>query len=155
MADRLVVGIFSESDPKALEAALAPHGIDLHAIKVLTKAAPAQQYDDSMINFIHVSQKMEVNDFSDDMTHGMGIMSDSGGTGVPGIGGGPSVSALSHRATTTNYLVGSGIPMDQVDNYNDAIEAGRIVITRPVAETDAAAVEAKFKAAGLRNVRIF
>ncbi|MHB8177807.1 MAG: hypothetical protein ACYDFS_11810 [Vulcanimicrobiaceae bacterium] len=26
---------------------------------------------------------MEVNDFSDDMTHGMGIMSDSGGTVVP------------------------------------------------------------------------
>ena len=61
----------------------------------------------------------------------------------------------SRGATARNYLAGLAIPDDEIDNFNDAIEAGRSVIAYPDPGADAAGVASAFRNAGLRNVRIY
>jgi hypothetical protein len=152
----LVTGISTTCDPAEIQSALAAQNIDASTVRVVTKDAPSQEHSDSPIDFIFVAQAMETNDFSDDMTHGTGMMSDSGGTGVPGIGG--RSASLSSIAGThgdrVDYLGGFAIPADQVDNYNDAIADGRCVV---IATTtgDANALATSFRAAGLKNVHAF
>ena len=156
MSKGLVVGIFPGSDPTAIESALSSNNVDLSKIKVVLRAnAKAEQMDASEIDFMDVGEAMDHNSFTDDMTKGKGIMGDSGGTSVPGVGGrGPSLSAFSH-SNSTSYLGGFGIPNDEVDNFNGAIDEGRAVVAYPDAGESAGNVAAAFKAAGLRNVRTY
>ena len=151
----LVTGILATCDPQEIARALSAQNIDPGTVKVVTKDAPSQAHDDSIIDFIYVAQAQEANDFSDDMTHGTGMMSDSGGTGVPGIGGrSASLSSIaSSHGDRLNFLSAFAIPRDQIENYNDAITDGRCVV---VCQTsDAATVADSFRAAGLRNVKTF
>jgi hypothetical protein len=161
LAQRLIVGIYAgeTSDPKLLEGALTSQKIDATRVKVVTRSAPSQErQDESPIDFVAVAEDMEVNSFSDDMTHGVGIIADSGGTGVPGINDAPATThGLVDFDTqgSRNYLGGFAIADDEVDNYNDAIEDGRAVVIVQAADGESAALEASFKAAGLKNVRAF
>ncbi|HVS45277.1 MAG TPA: hypothetical protein VMS32_01280 [Verrucomicrobiae bacterium] len=152
----LVTGILATCDPQEIQQALAAQNIDASTVRVVTKAAPSQEHTDSIIDFVFVAQSMESNDFSDDMTHGTGMMSDSGGTNVPGIGGrSASLSSLSGgRTDRFDYLGGFAIPSDQIENYNDAIGDGRCVVLCQT-DGDAAKIADSFRAAGLRNVRTF
>lgn len=157
MSQGLVVGICTESDPAAISSALSGAQIDSNKVKVIRLAsAGADPADDSEFDFIDVAANMESNSLADDMTKGMGIMGDAGGTGVPmGRSSASLGSFSSHGATARNYLAGLAIPDDEIDNFNDAIEAGRSVIAYPDAGGDAANVASAFKGAGLRNVRIY
>ncbi|HZZ00260.1 MAG TPA: hypothetical protein VFE36_11865 [Candidatus Baltobacteraceae bacterium] len=149
MSQGLVVGIFPSADPTAIEQALSGQQIDLAKVKVVSRLRTEQQ-DDSALHFMDVEEAMEHNSFSDDMTKGMGIMGDSGGTEVPGLGGrSPSLGSFS-RTARPSYFGGWPIPEDEVDNFNGAIDEGRAVILCSDAD---GGVAAKFKAAGLRNVR--
>ena len=156
MAQGLVVGIFPGSDASSIESALSAQQLDLSKVKVLRSAsASTDAEDESELDFIDVAESMEGNSLSDDMTKGMGIMGDSGGTGVP-MGRGASLSEFSSRGgATRNYLAGLAVPADEAENFNEAIEAGRAVIAYPDAGTDAATVANAFRAAGLRNVRTY
>ena len=161
MATGLVVGIFPSSDPNAIQSALGGQQIDLSKVKVVCRT-PGDGSDDDFDNeggleFVDVEEAMESNDFSDDMTKGMGIMGDGGGTSVPGLSGrDASLSEFSSRTGAHHaYLKGVGIPEDEVDNFNEAIADGRAVITYSEAGADAGTVATAFKAAGLRNVRTY
>lgn len=156
MGQRLVVGIYPESDPKKIEAALSGQtGIDMGRLRVVTRDAKTEAHDESALSFVHVREAQNSNDFSDDMTHGQGMMTDSGGTGVPGSGSrGPSLGSLSNRGSAVNYLVGVKIPGDQIDNFNDAIEAGRLVALYDASDDHEAALTT-FTSAGFRNVKAF
>uniref|UniRef100_E6Q5Y8 Uncharacterized protein n=1 Tax=mine drainage metagenome TaxID=410659 RepID=E6Q5Y8_9ZZZZ len=156
VGQRLVVGIFPESDPKKIEVALTGQtGIDMGRLRVVTREAQSAAHDESTISFVHVREAQNSNDFSDDMTHGQGMMTDSGGTSVPGTGSrGPSLGSLTRHGGGVNYLAGVKIPGDQIDNFNDAIRAGRVVVLYDANDDDAAAL-AGFNAAGLRNVKAF
>jgi hypothetical protein len=156
VANTLVVGILASADPKAIEETLREQQVDLSRVKVVTKSGPSKAHDDSIIDFVHVAQAMESNSLSDDMTKATGILSDSGGTSVPGIGGsGPSLGDFGRRSASHNYLGTLGIPSDEVENFNDAVEAGRSVVAYEGTNADAATVAAAFKAAGLKNVRSY
>lgn len=157
MSQGLVVGIFAGSDAAAIEGALSAQQIDLSKVKVLRSASASTPEDESSeLDFIDVVESMESNSLADDMTKGMGIMGDAGGTGVPmGRDSSPSLSSFESRGETNNYLGGLSIPDDEVENFNDAIEDGRAVIIYPDAGTDADKVAAAFRAAGLRNVRSY
>lgn len=149
MSQTLVVGIFPGSDPTEIENALSGQQIDLAKVKVVSRARSEQQ-DDSALHFMDVEEAMEHNSLSDDMTKGKGIMGDSGGTEVPGVGGrGPTLAAFRHSARPS-YFGAWPIPEDEVDNFNGAVDEGRAVILYSDADGD---VAAKFRAAGLRNVR--
>lgn len=157
MLQGLVVGIFAGSDPAAIETALSGAQIDLSKVKVVRLATgtdPAA--DSSELDFIDVAASMESNSLSDDMTKGMGIMGDAGGTGVPMGRSSASLGSFSSRGGGgKNYLSGLPIPSDEVDNFNDAVEAGRSVVAYPDAGADGEKIAAAFKAAGLRKVRIY
>ena len=151
----IVVGIFS-GDQAALQAALSGQSaIDPTKVRVVTKSAPAQTEDDPGWDFVQVYEAQEHNSLSDEMTRGTGIMSDSGGTGVPGIGGsGASLTSLVGRGGGANYLAGIGIPDDEVDNFNSAISGGRSVVVYTIAG-DAGGASAALKSAGLLNIRTY
>ena len=158
MSQGLVVGIFPGADPAAIEAALAAQQVDITKVKVIRSSVHATpDDDDSALTFVDVERNIESDNFSDDMTKGMGIMGDAGGTGVPGMGtGGAGIAAFSsHEDAAKAYLTGIAIPSDEIDNFNDAIEEGRAVIAYPDAGDSVTTIAAAFKAAGLRNIRTF
>jgi hypothetical protein len=152
----LVVGIYAGSDPAAIEGALTAHQIDASKVKVLRSASVATPAEEaSELDFIDVAVSMESNSLSDDMTKGLGIMGDSGGTSVP-MGRSASLGSFTSRGgASKNYLAGLAIPDDEAGNFNEAIEAGRAVIAYPDAGADADKIAAAFRAAGLRNVRLY
>jgi hypothetical protein len=151
----LVVGIVPGSDAKALESALSAQQIDLSKIKVV--GGDPAGWDSTRLEFVDVIEDMESNSLSDDMTKGMGIMGDAGGTGVPGIGGRQTTleSLEEPESSSARYLAGYGIPDDEIDNFDDAIADGRSVVLYPDAGSNAQAIADAFKAAGLRNVRAY
>lgn len=155
MAEQMVTGIFPSSDIAALEAALGTGTIDRSRLSVITKQARTQASDDSFIRFVHLTEHLGVDTAAGDTKFGAGMMTDSGGTSVPGVSGGNrSLSSFSHRAPATQFA-GLPIPPDQIDNYNDALEAGRtIVLYSSTPEEAPGAVEA-LRQAGLRNVKTF
>jgi rhodanese-related sulfurtransferase len=157
VAQGLVVGIFAGSDPAAIEGALSAQKLDLSKVKVIRAATAADlPAEETELDFIDVAASMESNSLSDDMTKGMGIMGDSGGTGVPMGRSSATLGSFNSRAgASKDYLVGLNVPSDEADNFNEAIEAGRSVIAYPDAGAQADAVAASFRAAGLRNVRIY
>jgi rhodanese-related sulfurtransferase len=160
VVEGLVVGIFPQSDPKALESALAAQQIDLSRVKVVSSSAPdAADEEPSQLQFVDVIADMESNSLSDELTPGTGVLADSGGTGVPGISSGgqqPTLSSFTHHDDPTRrYFAAFAIPDDEVDNFGDAVAEGRAVVLYLDAGSDAQAVAAAFKAAGLRNVRAY
>lgn len=155
MSQGLVVGIFPGNDSAAIESALSAQQVDLSRVKVLRSASASTPEDESSeLDFVDVVESMDSNSLSDDMTKGMGIMGDSGGTGVP-MGRSASLSSFSSRGATKNYLTGLSVPDDEAENFNEAIEAGRSVIAYPDAGADSDKIAAAFRAAGLRNVRSY
>ncbi len=155
MAVGLVVGIFPRSDPKALESALSGQQIDLSKVKVVCGAV-GDEAESSPLEFIDVVADMESNSLADDMTKGLGIMGDAGGTGVPGLGGRQAkLDSFSHRGAAAPYLSGFAIPPDEVDNFDQAVADGRAVVLYPAAGADAQSIATAFRAAGLRNVRSY
>lgn len=158
MAERLVVGIFPESDPKALESALSAQQIDLSKVKVVSTAGGDDTVD-SPLEFLELVNEMEREEaqYSDDRTRGLGIMGDSGGTSVPGIGGRNATLGdfRHHELTAKRYLIDFAIPLDEVDNFDQAVAEGRAVVVYPDAGADTTSIVAAFRAAGLRNVRSY
>jgi hypothetical protein len=83
VAQRLIVGIFPDNDGAAIESALTSAKVDPTQATVVRKASGVDDDPDYDLQFVDVVLEEEVNSFSDDMTKGMGIMGDGGGTGVP------------------------------------------------------------------------
>jgi hypothetical protein len=152
----LVVGIFHNSDAKALESALSAQQLDLSKIKVL--ACDGDNAEGSALHFVDVVRDVESDNLDDDMTEGTGVMQDFG-TGVPGLGSHESHPRLDvfahHGGTTQHYLAGFPVPDDEVENFDDAVADGRAVVLYPEAGPDEPKVAAAFRAAGLQNVRSY
>jgi hypothetical protein len=153
VAQRLIVGIFPDSDGAAIESALTSAQIDPGQARVVRRAGLAEDDSAPDLQFIDVVLEQEVNSYSDDMTKGMGIMGDGGGTGVP-MGRDASASSFATRPNGPGYFSNSGIPDDEVDNFNDAVSEGRAVVLYSGA-VDAEATATALRAAGLRNVRVY
>lgn len=153
MAAGLVIGIFPESDAKALETALSAQQVDVTKVKVL--ASDGRDTGPTKLQFIDVIAEVEY-ETGDDMTEGTGVMQDFG-TGVPGLTDhGETYCDFSHHGdTTAHYLTGFPVPDDEVDNFDEAIAEGRAVVLYPDAGSDAPKLAAAFKAAGLHNVRSY
>jgi hypothetical protein len=75
------------------------------------------------------------------------------GSGVPGIGGGQRSEVDGN--SIWERLSDLEIPDDELENYADALEAGRSIVAYPALSGNVAAVASAFRAAGLANVRIF
>ncbi len=154
MAERLVVGIFPQTDPQAIENALTAQKVDLGKLKVIVRTPP--DGEDTQLEFVDVIKELEAED-ADEMTRGMGIIGDSGGTSVPGISARlETLDELSAPASAARlYLAGFAIPMDEIDNFDEAIADNRAVVIYPDSGDETGTVFNAFKAAGLKNVRAY
>jgi hypothetical protein len=112
-------------------------------------------HDESSLRFIHAAEGGgEHHAMSSGMT--AAIMSGSGGTSVPGIGGSnASLSSFSGGGSVPNYMGDLPVPHDARANYNLAIHEGRSVVTYKASEEEASQMEQAFRACGLRNVKVF
>lgn len=157
MALGLVVGIFPGSEPSAIQSALAPQQIDLTKVTIVVRRAGGGDAETPHpeSEFVDVTDVLESNSLSEEVTRGTGIIADSGGTSVPGIGKrDPMVRILAH-ARRRNYLGGLQIPADEADNFNTAIDEGRAVVAYHDAGAESESIAKAFTNAGLRNVRVY
>ena len=153
MAACFVTGIAPTEDITTLENMLGEMpGIDRAKLTVITKTDRSYEHDSSFLNFCHVGAE-EID--SDTIGHigGDTIMTGSGGTGVPGMTSNATLSYFSHPKVAQHVGI-LPIPEDEADNYNDAIEDGRVVVAY-TCEGDTSALEAAFRGAGVLHVKTF
>jgi len=158
MADEhLVTGISPESAPKKIEDNLcAQPTVDCSKVSVITKDAPTEEHMTSVLQFIHAGDYAQTSDVSHDVIRGdTAIMTDAGGVNVPGISADVRYVGFFAQPHIIDHLADWPIPEDQIENYNEAIEEGRAVVTYKAQPSEAPQVEQAFKDAGLKNVKTF
>ena len=157
MADHLVTGIAQSSDPEHLENALcAKETVDCEKLAVITKDAPTDLHHESVLTFMHVGQGHATSDVQHEVvTGGSSILTNFGDPQVPNISADNRYIGFFAEPHIIDHLANWPIPQDQVQNYNDAIEAGRSVVTYKANTDEAPGVEQTFRDAGLKNVKTF
>lgn len=144
MPEFLVTGIAPTSDPAQLEALIEQCNCDRERLAIITKAstqAGRRGVDHAGGATLAASST---------------IMTGSSGTGVPGMSSSGASLSSSGRGEVQDYLGGLPlIPSDQAHNFNVAIAEGRSLVTYKAEPDEASTVEAAFRQAGLRNVKIF
>ena len=156
MADEhLVTGISQSAAPSVIEGALC-NVLDCNRVVVITPDSPGVEHDNSMLSFIHPAAEAQTTDVSHDVIRGSAaIMTDAGGVNVPGISSDSRFVGYFAHPHIIDHLADWPIPADQVENYNEAIDAGRAVVTYKATPEEAPKVEQVFKEAGLKNVKTF
>ncbi len=86
---------------------------------------------------------------------GAEILTSDGGTAVPGINTSSSRPAYFPEGSLAHQLGELNIPDSEIENYYEALEAGRSVIAYNGASGDPDQVMAIFRSAQLMNVRSF
>lgn len=158
MANQLIVGIFASTDAAALEKALSSvPGLDRNRLRVFMADSGAAPPQDASLQYTLLRPDVE-EELSPELTHGTGLLTDFGGTDVPGITDSreKSLTDFEEEQQFPNYLGFLAIPDDEVDNFNEAIAEGRTVVAYSVeSEAEAAEAQRALRAAGLRNVEMF
>ncbi len=158
MSDHLVTGISQTSSPSQLEEALCDkEPVDCDKLAVITKESPSTEHEQSVLSFIHVDEGHRTTDTSHEAVASgySGILTNIDGVNVPGISSDTRFNDFFASPRVIDHLADWHIPADQVENYNEAIEAGRSVVTYKADAGEAPAVEQAFKDAGLKNVQTF
>jgi hypothetical protein len=157
MAEHLVTGISQSSDPAQLESTLCnQEAVDCDKLAVITKDSPTDMHHESMLTFLHVGNAHPTSDVQHDViTGGESILTNFGDPQVPNISSDTRYVGFFAEPHIIDHLADYAIPEDQVQNYNDAIEAGRSVVLYKAEPAEAAGVEQSFKDAGLKNVKTF
>jgi hypothetical protein len=148
----VVTGISEGSDISALEKALRDAGHSLEPLSVYLAGDLPEGHPDSGARFV-VGNTDSIRDM---LSGSSGIYSMGGGT-VPGMQADISVTASDyfHDETLEDELSELSIPDSELDNYEEAIEAGHGVIAYFARPENQAVIEGIFRDAGLRNVRTF
>ncbi len=139
----VVTGISQDGDVAAIEAALKAANLPLDPIQLIGPDDSTQGAASSM-----------------GLTN-PGLMTGGGqGTGVPGITSGvPTAGGYGTRyfrnEALSDRLGDLEIPDDEMDNYIDALSAGRSIIAYFAKAESVAAVEGLFRATGLLKVKTF
>ena len=157
MANQLVTGIAPYSEPEELEEALCKRpGVNTENLAVITRDTPTEGHMRSVLSFMHVGQEHATTDLAHNVISGdTGIMTNISGPQVPNISEDTRYIGFFAEPHIIDHLADYAIPKDQVQNYNDAIEAGRSVVVYKADKAEAPGVEQTFKDAGLKNVKTF
>ena len=156
MAEKLVAGIAQSSDPGQLEDALcSTPTVNCDKLAVITKDAPTTDHEESIVTFMHVGQGHTTTDAAHDVITGSTGILTSIDPQVPNISSDNRYIGFFAEPHIIDHLADWAIPQDQVQNYNDAIEAGRSVVTYKASGDEAPGIEQSFRDAGLRNVKTF
>lgn len=146
MADYLVTGIAPTANAAHVSEMLAGAALDETRLSTVTKAS-------AQMNLRGGGEHAGGPSLSTAST----IMTGSSGTGVPGMGGShASLSSFSGHSAVPDFLGGLPlIPPEQAQHFNVAISEGRALVTYKATPEEAPNVEAAFRGAGLRNVKVF
>ena len=141
----IVTGISQDGNTAALEAALKAAGLKLDAFEVLASDESEAHLDGGIA--------------------GSGILTGGGldtGTGVPGLTGSgiPGITSAPRLGdlggdSLWDKLADLAIPDDEVENYAEALEAGRSLVAFHGDSKNVAKVEALFAGAGLTKIKTF
>ena len=156
MADQhLVTGISPETEPKKIEDALcARQPVDCSRVHLI-KGAPAEEHTASILQSIHSSEYAQTSDVSHDVIRDdTAITTEAGGVNVPGISSDSRYVGFFAQPHIVDHWA-DWISEDQIQNYNDAIAAGRAVVTYEAEPSEAPQVEQALKDAGIKNVKTF
>lgn len=143
----IVTGISQDGNTSALEAALKTAGLSLDAFDVLGP-------DDAGVS-LSVSGLIDTG-----LMTGSGLETGTGvpgltGSGTPGISSGPRIVSGSNSGSLWDRLSDMAIPDDEVENYAEALEAGRSIIAYHGNANNAAKVEGLFRDGGLTKIKTF
>ncbi len=156
MAEHLVTGIAQSSDPGHLEDALCKEPVNCDKMAVITKDAPTDLHHESVLTFMHVGQEHATTDVQHEViAGGEAILTNFGDPQVPNISSDNRYVGFFAEPHIIDHLAEYAIPEDQVQNYNEAIEAGRSVVLYKAEPAEAPGIEQTFKDAGLKNVKTF
>ena len=131
----VVTGISQTSDISVLHKALEAAGLPTAALQVIGP-------DDSTGSVARGIAGAE-------------LISGSGGTGVPGLGGGHRVRAFFRNESASDRLGDLEIPDSEVDNYVEALERGKTIVGYFAHKDTLDRAAQIFRDASLVNVRIF
>jgi hypothetical protein len=144
----VVTGISQDGNTAALEQALKSAGLSLEVLEVL-----GPDDDDTLATGGHIDTAIIT---------GGGLET---GTGVPGITGGmiPGVTSTPRVAgigpadgdSLWSRLADLAIPDDEVENYAEALEAGRSIVAYHSDAKTVTNVEVLFASAGLAKIKTF
>jgi hypothetical protein len=142
----IVTGISQDGNSTALEAALTAAGLALDHFDVLGP-------DDSVAS-------VGSNIIDTSMLTGGGLSTGTGvpgltGAGIPGISSGPRTVGGSGSGSLWDKLADLAIPDDEVENYAEALEAGRYIFAYHGTAANVSAVETIFQDAGLNKLKTF
>ena len=105
---------------------------------------------------MHVGQEHTTSDLDHNViAGGTSILTNISEPQVPNISSDSRYIGFFAEPHIIDHLAEYAIPQDQVQTYNDAIEAGRSVVVYTAEPGEAPGVEQTFKDAGLKNVKTF
>jgi hypothetical protein len=162
VASPILVGIFPSADVASLETALGGlqgiDGVEIDQASVAVAQPPTSEHEASFIEFWHVMTEPMSQGPDDEILHGTGLLTDFGGTDVPGITGSreQSLTDFEEPEDEENFLGSLPLDPDDLEDYNEAIAEGRsVIVYRPTTLEAAAAAKASLSKAGFLNVQIF
>jgi hypothetical protein len=146
----VVVGIFPNHDAIAkVTDALKAGGLDVNELTVISSEEVSDDLISSGVRFVLSGEPED-----DLLTTGTGIITTSGGTGVPGLTDSLTQPHVSHGRSTVEWLDDLDVPDGRTDDYVDALEQGRCVAGY-VTSNDIDKVKGLFASAGGNPVEVF
>jgi hypothetical protein len=146
----VVVGVFPNHDAIAKVAeALKAGGLDVNELTVISDDTPSNELISSGVQFVLSGEPDE-----EMLTTGTGIITTSGGTGVPGLTDSVTQPHMSHAPSTIDMLADLDVPDGRTDDYVEALEQGRCVAGY-VTSSDIDKVKGVFSSAGGNPVEVF
>lgn len=143
----IVTGISHDGDTAALETALKAAGLSLDALDVL-----APEDSEARISSVGLIDTGILTGGGRETGTGVPGLT---GSGIPGLTSAPRIAAEGGNVTLWDRLDDLAIPDDDVENYADALEAGRYIIGYHGNAANAALVEAVFRDSGLSKIKTF
>jgi len=143
----VVTGISQDGNTAALEAALKTAGLTLDALEVLgpdDADVAAEPRGGTVDSSILTGGGLET---------GTGVPGLTGG-GIPGVTGAPGLADI-EGVSLWDRLADLAIPDDEVENYAEALEAGRSIVAYHGDSKNVAKVESVFGSNGLTKVKTF
>ena len=146
----VVVGIFPNHDAIAkVTDALKSSGLDVNELTVISSEMLSEDLISSGVQFVLSGEPED-----DLLTTGSGIITTSGGTGVPGLTDSATRPHVSHAPSTEDLLDDLDVPDGRTDDYVEALEHGRSVAGY-VTSDDIDKVKGLFASAGGNPVEVF
>lgn len=144
-----VVGIFPDiASVATLLSALGAAGHDVSSAQILGNTDVPTEIANTGAQYTWIG---DVNRGSG----GGGMITNSGGVGVPGIGIGNRTEGVVYGDSVNDYLAALNVPDGRTDDYAVAVESGRVVAGLQVADGSVDSARSVFSSSGATVVDVF